>query len=70
MGGYASSSKCWLFVSEDSGSIDTLHYNMDVSDLSAKTDQTDSNHTFKLVVLNPTGSKVATRSEVIEPGLP
>ena len=55
-------SKCWSFVTEDGGSINTLRYKLGVSDYKCE----DGDHTFKLNILNPMGSKVATRVEYIE----
>ena len=41
-------SKCWPFVTEDSGSIDTLHNKVGVSSFKYEDRCPDSNCTFKL----------------------
>ena len=61
-------SKCSSFVTEDGGSIDTLHYMLGVGDFKWEHWCPDSNHIFKLDILNPMGSIAATRLEDIESG--
>ena len=61
-------SKFWFFVSEDDGSIYTLLYKLGLSDCKCEDCCPVSNHIFKLVILNPMGSKVGIRLKDIELG--
>ena len=39
-------SKCWPIVTDDGGSVDTLHYKLGVSDFKCEDCCPDSNHTL------------------------
>ena len=49
-------SECWPSVTENGGSIDSLHYNLGVSEFKCEGRCPDSNHTFRLDILNLMGS--------------
>ena len=61
-------SKFWPSVTEDGGSVDTLHYKLGASDFKCEGWSPDSNYTLKFDVLNPICSKVATQLEDILSG--
>ena len=60
--------KCRSIVTKDSCNIDTRHIKLGVSDFKWEYLYPDSNHTFKLDILNPVGSKDATRLKDMESG--
>ena len=60
--------KCWPFVAEDGGSIDTLNNKLGVNDLKCEDWCPGSNHTSNSISLTQWEARGATRLEDIELG--
>jgi len=61
-------SKCWPIVTDDGGSVDTLHYKLGVSDFKCEDCCPDSNHTLSSTSLTQWEARGATRLEDMKPG--